>query len=306
MDNNQSTWTQGQSVTAEQMTNLSNDFYLRFQELTQEYVPIILHLDGNVTIDGAGNVTVPDGAFAFSPTTYSFLPFNTAIFGNAIGSTVATVGNGYIVARYSISPNTPNATNYSFPTTYVFIISEPLVTDVIICQITNGAISSYGKIWIKTDITTLNSEVSTLQNQVSTLNGQVNTLNSEVSALQNATTSFYFTDGGSTNITSNITSFGTGGFKAINMSGTASIVLTNGSGGVALPTIFALTNGRANVLTQNNVIGTATLFDEPAGGRIIGIITAPTNPAFTVQILGASGAPTGTYTVSFSCSYTGF
>ena len=147
--------------------------------------------------------------------------------------------------------------------------------------------------------TTVASSILTLQNQVTTLNG-------EIAALQNATTSFYFDDTGTTKVTSNITSFGTNGYKAINMSGTTSIVLTNGSGGVTLPSIQALTNGRASVLIQNNVIGTATLFDEPAGGRIIGIITAPTSPAFTVEIIGASGAPTGTYTVSFSCTYTGF
>lgn len=145
MDNQQSYWYTGQLVTAAQMTDYSQDVYTRFTQLTQQQVPCILTLNLSALTQVGANVNVPAGAFRFNDTTYAFLPYNTGIFGNAPAAVVAVSGNGFIVARYSVTPTSTNQTNYTFPTQYLFVTTINPITDVVVCNITTGVISATGK-----------------------------------------------------------------------------------------------------------------------------------------------------------------
>jgi hypothetical protein len=146
MDINQASyWYTGQLVTALQMNDFSKDIYLRFKEITQQSMPCILSLDLNLLTQVGGNVNVPDGSFRFNDTHYAFLPYDIAIFAFAPTEIVAVSGNGFIVARYTVSPTSPDETNYIFSASYLFVASINPATDVIVCTITSGTISSIGK-----------------------------------------------------------------------------------------------------------------------------------------------------------------
>lgn len=144
--NQTSYWYTAQVVTALQMTEFSQDLYAKLTNITETAANVangcILNI-GSIS-QTMGNVTVGAGSFRFPDATYSYLPYNTGIFGNAPSAVVAVTGNGYIVARYVISPNTATQTNYTFATTYVFVTSINPTTDCLICTITSGLISGYG------------------------------------------------------------------------------------------------------------------------------------------------------------------
>jgi hypothetical protein len=184
MDNQQSYWYIGQVVTALQMNNFTQDLYARFTDLTQQQAPCILNI-GAIS-QSMGDVTVGAGSFRFPDATYGFLPYDTGIFGNAPSATIAVTGDGFIVARYTITPTSPTQTNYTFPTEYLFVASVDPVTDVMVVQINSGVISGYGNFLnyypdITDDTFTntvtisgaggfiVNSDDSTVLNQVSTV-----------------------------------------------------------------------------------------------------------------------------------------
>ena len=152
-NNQQSQWVNGQVVNATQMTALTQDLYNKLTFITQNYKPCILYLNGDVTqVDS--NVTIPDGAFRFEDSDNSaILQYNTGIFGNAQGTTLAVTGDGYIVARYVLNPIIPNQYNYTFATSYVFVATPIADTDVVICVITAGVISQKSGIFPYQDIT---------------------------------------------------------------------------------------------------------------------------------------------------------
>lgn len=143
MDNQFSSWYPNQTVTALQMNQLTEDIYSKFTYLTETNSPMILNLGGNIT-EGGGNVNLPAGSFRFASTAIPYLPYDTGIIGNAAAATVAVTGNGWVVARYSVNPAASGSYTYTFPTTYVFTSSTPLITDCIICIITAGVITGYG------------------------------------------------------------------------------------------------------------------------------------------------------------------
>lgn len=145
MDNQLSFWYTGQLVTAAQMNDFSRDIYRRFDEVTSQETPCILNLDLSLLNISGSNVNVPAGSFRFAFAHYAFLPYDTAIYGTAPAASVPFSGNGYVVARYVITPTTPNQTNYTFPTSYLFVATINPTTDVIVCTITSGVISSTGK-----------------------------------------------------------------------------------------------------------------------------------------------------------------
>lgn len=155
-DNQLSYWYSGQLVTAAEMTSFSEDIYARFTDLTQTLgnvpqIGLILNIDGISQI--AGNVTLGAGSFRFPDTNYSFLPYNTGIYGNADTAVVAVTGNGFIVARYVANPTSgPTFTQYTFATTYEFVATIDVLTDCLICTITAGVISGYGRFNVLYDI----------------------------------------------------------------------------------------------------------------------------------------------------------
>jgi hypothetical protein len=152
-NNQQSQWVNGQVVNATQMTALTQDLYNKLTFITQNYKPCILYLAGDITqVDN--NITIPDGAFRFEDSDNSAtLQYNTGIFGNAQGTTLAVTGDGYIVARYVLNPTIPNQYNYTFATSYVFVATPIADTDVVICVITAGIISQKSGIFPYQDIT---------------------------------------------------------------------------------------------------------------------------------------------------------
>ena len=152
-NNQQSQWVNGQVVNATQMTALTQDLYNKLTFITQNYKPCILYLAGDITqVDN--NITIPDGAFRFEDSDNSaILQYNTGIFGNAQGTTLAVTGDGYIVARYVLNPTIPNQYNYTFATSYVFVATPIADTDVVICVITAGIISQKSGIFPYQDIT---------------------------------------------------------------------------------------------------------------------------------------------------------
>jgi hypothetical protein len=152
-NNQQSQWINGQVVNATQMTALTQDLYNKLTFITQNYKPCILYLAGDITqVDN--NITIPDGAFRFEDSDNSAtLQYNTGIFGNAQGTTLAVTGDGYIVARYVLNPIIPNQYNYTFATSYVFVATPIADTDVVICVITAGIISQKSGIFPYQDIT---------------------------------------------------------------------------------------------------------------------------------------------------------
>lgn len=162
-NNNISNWFTNQLVTENEMNALSQDLYQRFTAITECSTGIILSLAGNIT-QLAGNVTIPAGSFRFPDSTESYLPFTTGIFGNTAGATVAVTGNGFIVARYSISPTTINQTNYTISVSYLFVTSVVTLTDCIICVITSGVISGYGTYLIYLPATNLQAIAGTASN----------------------------------------------------------------------------------------------------------------------------------------------
>lgn len=154
---NQSNWLFEQEVTYTQMNTLSNDIYDKLTALTQNLGPGILYLNGSIT-QGTGNIILPAGGFRFPDAAYVYIPYQTGIFGFTAQQVIAVSGNGYIVARYSITPTVSNATNYSFPTSYYFV-ATPLSTDCVVCTITAGNISGYGNFLINAAAT--QAEVNT-------------------------------------------------------------------------------------------------------------------------------------------------
>ena len=152
-NNQQSQWVNGQVVNATQMTALTQDLYNKLTFITQNYKPCILYLAGDIT-QVNNNITIPDGAFRFEDSDNSAtLQYNTGIFGNAQGTTLAVTGDGYIVARYVLNPTIPNQYNYTFATSYVFVATPIADTDVVICVITAGIISQKSGIFPYQDIT---------------------------------------------------------------------------------------------------------------------------------------------------------
>lgn len=143
MANNQiSNWYTGQVVTQGEMTDPTRDVYDRINALCQNPAPCILYLDGVISQTGS-DVTIPDGAFRFAYTPLVYLQFQTSIIGNATTDTVTVSGDGYVVARYTITPNTSGSTNYDISVAYLFTGSIT-ISDCIICEITAGTISGYG------------------------------------------------------------------------------------------------------------------------------------------------------------------
>lgn len=159
MDNQLSYWYTAQVVTASQMNDFSRDIYQRFGFITENPAACILHLDGTIT-EGGGNVDVPDGSFRFATTSYAFLPYNTPIFGNALAATVAVSGNGFVVARSTVTPALTGETNYNIAVTYLFTAS-PTTADCIICEITGGLISGYGSFFINKAATAAETQART-------------------------------------------------------------------------------------------------------------------------------------------------
>ncbi len=145
-----SNWTIGQTVTASEMDNFSQDIYNRIGFITENNVNasgLILNI-GTIT-QGSGSVSVGAGSFRFPDVTYSYLPYaNTPIIGNADSAIVTVSGNGVIVARYSISPTSSGQPNYTIATSYLFVTSANPTTDCVICVITSGLITAYGNYFI--------------------------------------------------------------------------------------------------------------------------------------------------------------
>lgn len=152
MANNQfSFWYPNQVVTATEMMAFSQDIYQRCGQITANGAVAggtILNLESIIQVTttvniGAGNFRFPNTSLIYMPNTYP-------IIGNAnpaiINVPIST--NGFIVARYSVSPNTNNNTNYTFPTTYQLVGAVNPVTDCMICIITAGVITSYGNYYI--------------------------------------------------------------------------------------------------------------------------------------------------------------
>ncbi len=144
-------WYSGQVVQADQMNIFSKETYDRFAAMTNQNSGegVILSLD---SVSQAGSdVTVGNGSFRFPNTVWPDLPYNTAIFGSATSDTVTVSGDGYVVARYTIDTGT-NLIDYAINVTYVFVATVNPITDCIICVITSGTISDYGKWYACSDI----------------------------------------------------------------------------------------------------------------------------------------------------------
>lgn len=143
MNNNLSFWILAQLVTPAQMNVFSQDIYQRFTAITEPSG--ILNLQGEITQNGT-TITVPPGSFRFADLSATYTPFSSGIFGNIQSSTTITnvSGNGYIVARYSISPQIPNQYNYTIAVTCLFVTTTNSSTDVTLCTITNGLIAEAG------------------------------------------------------------------------------------------------------------------------------------------------------------------
>jgi len=227
-NNQQSQWINGQVVNATQMTALTQDLYNKLTFITQNYKPCILYLAGDITqVDN--NITIPDGAFRFEDSDNSAtLQYNTGIFGNAQGTTLAVTGDGYIVARYVLNPIIPNQYNYTFATSYVFVATPIADTDVVICVITAGIISQKSGIFPYQDITdnptngnvTIGGRVANSANNIRTL-GVGGTGYAGLSTA-NASTQLYATEADGTTINTGIVN--QYGYRAYH-TGTATAIL---------------------------------------------------------------------------------
>lgn len=162
MNNNLSFWILAQLVTPAQMNTFSQDIYQRFTAITEPSG--ILNLQGNIAQTGT-TITVPAGSFRFADLSATYLPFSSGVFGNTQSSTIITdvTGNGYIVARYSISPQIANQYNYTITVTCLFVASVISTMDVVLCTITTGVISSYAPLYYQpADVGDIKSNYNTV------------------------------------------------------------------------------------------------------------------------------------------------
>jgi hypothetical protein len=136
----QSVWFHNQLVTADQMNVFSQDLYQRIMGMTSNGKSGILYLKSDIGIYSQNSAIIPDGMFKFPNTTYPFLPYNTAIMGYAKEKRFNNLTNGFVVARYTVTPQEPDSNNYSFPTEYVYTDTVNPITDVVILTITNNTL----------------------------------------------------------------------------------------------------------------------------------------------------------------------
>jgi hypothetical protein len=80
------------------------------------------------------DVTVTAGTFHAPDQTYSFLPYNVPSVTNAPGIVISMLPNvtGYIIVTFSISPQTPNQSQYNLNGVVSFSTTAPLPTDPIV------------------------------------------------------------------------------------------------------------------------------------------------------------------------------
>ena len=189
-------WYANQVVTAVQMNEFGQDIYDKIAAITDRYAPCVVTLKGSISQNGT-IISMPTGFFRFIDTSYSFMSYSSCICGVAQGVQLSPItGNGFIVARYSVSPVTQNQTNYTFPTQYIFTANVNPVTDCMVCVITNGQISGYGQFFGTPSITDNGAQVTVSKPlfaptaSAGTNNTQVANMAALVQALANALSNY--------------------------------------------------------------------------------------------------------------------
>lgn len=155
MSNNQySFWYPNQTVTQANWDTYSQDLYNRFGEITANAAitgGTILNI-GAITQVTGNSYSFTAGAFVYPPNVFGYMTYNpNGIIGNAPAATVTfpTGSPGYFVARYTVSPTTITAENYTLFCTYQFVSSVDPIIDCMICQINAaGVIIAYGNYYI--------------------------------------------------------------------------------------------------------------------------------------------------------------
>jgi len=140
-------WTSGQLVTAEQMTDFSSNTYFEIGAVVNSTSPCILSLNGDIIING-NQIFVPSGNFSFNTnTTITQLPYvPDSIIVNCPQTTLTIDTNGYVIAKYGVTPDTENNALYTFTGSYQFVNTYSS-DQVMVCEIQNGSIMSLGYVF---------------------------------------------------------------------------------------------------------------------------------------------------------------
>lgn len=127
-----------QTVTVDDMTNLSQDLYQRIAQIAYGKLPCILNMAGAITISN-NIISIPSGNFIFNETNLNFLTYQTFPIGSCQASSINIANKtGYIVARYTLNPLIEGQTSYKINTTYVYTNVINNATDVLVCAVSNG------------------------------------------------------------------------------------------------------------------------------------------------------------------------
>jgi hypothetical protein len=220
-------WYGNQVVTSNQMNTFSQDLYDKIAALTDTVAPCVVTLKGTISLNNS-TLTLPIGFFRFVDTTYSFMTYSSCICGIAPATQLTITGNGFVVARYTVSPTTTNQTNYTFPTQYLFVQSVNPITDCIVCVITDKQISGYGQ-FLNTPSINDNGQIVNIKNTLNALGGLAITGSGTLNNKNIATTDMITTYRDITDSGELVSITGTGGLSVPKGAFTSKSIIDNGT-----------------------------------------------------------------------------
>ena len=313
-------WYDNQVVTSNQMNTFSQDLYDKIAALTDTVAPCIVTLKGTISLSNS-TLTLPIGFFRFVDTTYSFMTYSSCICGIAPATQLTITGNGFVVARYTVSPTTTNQTNYTFPTQYLFVQSINPTTDCIVCVITGGQISGYGQ-FLNTPSINDNGQIVNIKNTLNALAGLAITGSGTLNNKNIATTNMIPTYPDITDSGGLVSVTGDGGMSVPNGTFTSKSITDNGlQVATSKPLMVNNINTQGNGLIAN-FSNSSVYYNKFATGWIsqggvanlannVATITFPlafTQKVFSINVTtcGETGTSTGWVAIGNATTLTSF